>query len=477
MGDVRERLSSLDASFLYLEDETTPMHVGSVLVLDPPRGGFDYDRLVDLVGNRIAYVPRYRRRIQEMPLGLMNPLWVDDENFDVSYHVRRAALPRPGTAAQLEEFVGRVQSRPLDRSRPLWEVYLVEGLEGGRVAIVSKSHESMVDGINAMDLGHVILDSAPGKHYAIPHTWRPETAPSNLDLLGGMALHLARAPQRAIADLPETVGELRAVVGRFGAMAGSVVDIATKLIMRPAPSSPLNAQVGAHRRFVMLDTDLADYKSIRAAMGSSPDLDHVTVNDVALAAISGALRAWLLARGRSVDSGVRVRAMVPVSIYDPDSPGEGHDSVAATFVDLPVGEPRAVMRLHQIAYSMQQEVATRAAVDARSIAAIAGFAPSTLHSLGARLGSAMSRRAFNLVITNVPGPQQQLYVADAPMIATYPVIPLAKGQALTVGLTSYNGRVHFGLVADRDAMSDVDLLGQGVQEAIDELKSSFVTRR
>lgn len=472
-----ERLSTLDASFLYLEDETTPMHVGSVLVLDPPAGGFDYDKLVDLVGNRIAYVPRYRQRVQEMPLGVLNPLWVDDAHFDLTYHVRRAALPKPGTTAQLEEFVGRVQARSLDRSRPLWEVYLVEGLEHGRFAIVTKSHEALVDGINAMDLGQVILDAEPSSDEPIPHTWRPGRSPSIVDLIGGAALDIAKIPQRAVSDLPGTVAEVRAAVGRVAGVAGGLAESVVRILARPAPDSPLNTHVGAYRRYVMVESDLADYKRIRTALAGTSDVEHVTLNDVLLAAITGALRAWLLARGQAVDSGVRVRAMVPLSIYETGPGRERADGVEACFVDLPVGEPRPAMRLHQIAYSMQQQVSSRAAVDARSIAGLAGFAPSTIHSLGARLGSVVSRRIFNLVVTNVPGPQQVLYAADAPMVATYPVIPLARGQALTIGVTSYNGKVYFGLVADRDSMPDVDLLGQCIAEAIDELKSEVKGRR
>nr|WP_223158436.1 wax ester/triacylglycerol synthase family O-acyltransferase [Yimella sp. cx-51] len=468
MCDVVDRLTSLDASFLYLEDAAMPMHVGSVMVFDPPKEGFDYENIIDLVSNRIAFVPRYRQRVQHTPGRISNPVWVDDADFDITYHVRRSALPKPGSVAQLEEFVGRIQARALDRDRPLWELYLVEGLERGRFAIVTKTHQALVDGVNAIDIGQVIVDPDAGREDQIPHTWRARPAPSGLELIADGIWSMVRSPGRVIQDSVHTVSNMHTLTRRVAGSATDLLGMLARTAARPAPHSPLNTAIGGYRRYVMLESKLGDYQKVRTRITKGNGNEHVTVHDVVLAAVTGGLRAWLMARGQAVDSGATIRAMVPVSTHSVGDDDE-QDQVTACFVDLPVGEPNARMRLHQIAYSMQQQVDSRTAVGARSLSSLSGFAPPTLHSLGARLGNAMSRRMFNLVITNVPGPQQALYAADAEMVGSYPVIPLAKGQALAIGLTSYNGKVYFGLTADRDSMPDVEMLGQCIEEALAEL--------
>lgn len=468
MTSVADRLSTLDASFLYLEDRNTPMHVGSVMVFKPADEGFDYDRLVSLVTNRIAYVPRYRQRIRDMPVGLLNPVWIDDADFDVTYHVRRSALPRPGTTAQLEEFVARVQARALDRARPLWEVYLVEGLEDGHFAIVTKTHQALVDGVHAIDIGQVIVDHDSDRGDPIPHTWRAAREPTSVELVAGAAIDVVRRPGQLVDGVKSGLGDAKNVVGRAASAAGGVAQTLAKTATRPAPSSPLNREVGAHRRYVMVGTQLADYQQVRKRVARAKGAIDVSVHDVVLATVSGGLRAWLLTRGESVTTGESIRAMVPVSTVTDTDDGP-LELVKPCFVDLPVGEQRPTMRLHQVAYSMHQQMEGRQGVSAGALAGLAGFAPPTLHSLGARLGSAMSRRMFNVVVTNVPGPQQPLYAADALMTASHPVIPLAKGQALAIGLTSYDGGVYFGLNADREAMPDVDVLGQCLVDALDEL--------
>src|SRR6476646_5713875 len=432
------------------------MHVGSVMVFQPPDDGFDYDRLVRLVSTRIAYVPRYRQRVREVPGHLANPVWVDDEDFDVTYHVRRSALPRPGSDEQLEEFVARIQPRPLDRNRPLWEVYLVEGLAEGRFAIVTKSHQALVDGINAVDIAQVILDPDPDRDEPVTDTWRPSREPSDVELVTEALVDAVRRPSHIIDTVRGGVADVRAIGGRVAGALGAAASTVARTATRPAPTSPLNAEIGSARgRYA----------------------DDVTVNDVVLATISGALRSWLLTRGEGVHNATTVRAMVPVSVYDAADTTRLGNRVTACFVDLPVGEPSASMRLQQIAFAMRQQMEGGQAVGAESIAGIAGFAPPTLHSLGARLGSAMSRRLFNVVITNVPGPQQPLYAGDARMLSSYPVMPLARGQAVSIGLTSYDGGVYFGLNADRDAMPDVDVLGQCLVDALAELVESRETGR
>jgi len=385
--------------------------------------------------------------------------------------VRRSALPRPGTDDQLQEFVARIQSRQLDRHRPLWEVYLIEGLEHGRFAIVTKTHHAMVDGISAVDISQLILTPEPTQVPSRPDPWRPQPEPTDLQLVGDAVLDQVFAPGQAVEAVLEGVNEARAIGGRVLRGLGSLATTVARGAARPAPVSPLNAEIGGARRFVMVGTDLADHRLVRARLGRGAYADDVSVNDVVLATLAGAFRAWLLTRGEPVGPSTVVRAMVPVSIdggANSGSASPGH-RLTACFVDLPVGEPGASMRLHQIAFAMRQQIEGGQAVGAGRLVGLAGFAPPTLHALGARLGSAMSRRLFNVIITNVPGPQSTLYAADAPMVSTFPVMPLARGQALAIGLTSYDGGVYYGLNADRNAMPDVDVLGQSIVDSLAEL--------
>ncbi len=464
-----DRLSSLDASFLYLEEPTTVMHVGSVMVFDAAEEEFDHERLVTLISHRIARLPRYRQKIREVPGRLANPVWVDDESFDLSYHVRRSALPRPGTDEQLEEFVARIQPRPLDRGRPLWEVYLVEGLEHDRFAIVTKTHHALVDGVNALDIAQLLVEGQPGDEEEVVDRWRPHREPTSLQLVGDAVAEAVFMPGQVVDSVRGGLNEVRDVGGRVLSGLGSLVSTVVRGAARPAPTSPLNVEIGSARRFVMVGTDLDDYRKVRARLGRGALADDVSVNDVVLATVAGAFRAWLLTRGEPVHPSTVIRAMVPVSVEaEEGSPALTH-RLTACFVDLPVGEPGASMRLHQIAFSMRQQMEGGHAVGAERLVGLAGFAPPTLHSLGARLGSAMSRRLFNVIITNVPGPQSTLYAGSSPMLSTYPVMPLARGQALAVGLTSYDGGVYFGLNADRFAMPDVEVLGQCIVDSLAEL--------
>lgn len=466
-----DRLSALDASFLYVEEPATPSHVGSVAILRP-EDGFDQESLLELVAERIAYVPRYRQRLRTVPGRLAAPVWVDDEHFDLGYHVRGSALPRPGSRDQLLELVGRLMSRPLDRSRPLWEMYLVEGLSGGRLALVSKTHQAVVDGVAAVDIGQVVLSperrSAGSAGRAAAPRWHPAPGPSSLELVAGAVADAVRRPG-TVADSAGTdvrLGADRAarLAGRLaggvagGAVAGlsSVLSTAT----RPAPVSPLTVPIGGQRRFATVDTDLEDYRRIRARLACR-------INDAVLATVTGALRAWLLGRGATVGSGSTVRALVPVSVRA-DELGLA-SRVSAYLVDLPVGEPSPLLRVHQISFAMRAHEESGRAVRARALAGGAGFAPPTLHALGARVAGSLARRAYNLVVTNVPGPQAPLYAGPAPLAATYPVMPLGRDEAVAVGVTSYNGAVCYGLNADRDAMADVGVLAAAIPAALDEL--------
>ncbi|HET8594248.1 MAG TPA: wax ester/triacylglycerol synthase family O-acyltransferase [Intrasporangium sp.] len=470
---MSDRLTSLDASFLYLEESNTAMHVGSVMVFQPPAEGFDYDQLVRIVEQRIGVIPRFRQKVRDVPGRIANPVWVDDDHFDMSYHVRRTALPRPGTERQLQDFVARVQPRQLDRSRPLWEVYLVEGLEEGRFALVTKTHHALIDGVNALDIAHVIVDSEPGEVGPGDEVepWEPRRSPGGVELVTEAVVDAVRRPTQVVDLVRGGVHDALTVGMRAAESAGSLLSNIARTAARPAPDSPLNAQIGTARRWVNVATSLEDYRLARTRLGRGAYAEDVTINDVVLATIAGGFRTWLLNRGEAVSGSTVVRAMVPVSIYGDDPSGMYANQVMACVVNLPVGEPGASIRLHQIAFAMRQQMEAGHAVGATSLANLAGFAPPTLHALGARLGSAMSRRIYNVMITNVPGPQSPLYAGDAQMLSTYPVTPLAKRQALSIGVTSYNGGVFYGLNADRDAMPDVDVLAQSIVDSLAELTS------
>ncbi len=471
------RLGALDAAFLYVEEPTLPMHVGSVMLFQPPEGGFDYDRFVRVVGDRIAGHARYRQRIRAVPARLDNPVWVDDVHFDLSYHVRRAALPSPGSRSALEDFVARIMARPLDRDRPLWEAYFVEGLDEGRFAIVTKAHQAMVDGIHAVDLAHLIVDPD-----AVPVDERagdPHPEPSDLRLVADAVLGSVINPARALTTVRSGLSDVASTGRQIAEGTGRVVSTLARVGAKPAPSSPLNAPVSAARRYVMVETDLEDYRKVRSRLTRGRYVEDVTVNDVILATITGALRSWMQTRGLPVTGTSKVRAMIPVSIVDGSGDHLTDEAMTACFVDLPIGENTPSMRLHQISFAMRQQIESAAAegVAAGSLAAIGGFAPPTLHSLGARVGSAMSRRLSNLVITNVPGPQQALYVEGSRLCETYPVMPLSREQGLAIGLTSYDGKVYFGLNGDREALADLGLLAQSIEDALAELRTAPRSRR
>jgi len=490
---VTDRLSSLDVSFLYLEQPTTAMHVGSVMIFQLPADGLDVDRLTRHVGSRIAFVPRYRQRIRSIPGRIANPVWVDDEHFDLSYHIRRSALPRPGSDAQLEELVARLQARPLDRRRPLWELYLVEGLSGGRFALVSKVHQALVDGVRTVDLGQVILDDSAEVSEPPPSSWQPAAEPTAVELLVGAVVESVQRPGQIVDAVRHGLVDVRDTA-EFTARSAARVVSAVRWAAGGPPKSPLTSAVTPHRRYAMITTDLEDYRSIRAKAAISapataapnrksrsalpgpnlPPPAQVTVNDVVLSVLAGALRAWLLARGEAVPPGSIVRTLVPMSVRvgDPEAAGAIGSRVDSVLVDLPTGESSPRMRLHQVSFQTKGHRETGQAVDAPTLAGIAGFAPPTLHSLGARVASGLSRRMFHLVVTNVPGPQQPLYVDGAQMLASFPVVPLAAGQALSIGLTSYAGKVHYGLNADREAMPDVDVVGQCIVDALAELREA-----
>jgi len=459
-----QRLRQRDLAFLVEETPATPRHNATVEVFDPEDSGFDYDRLVALISDRIAFVPRYRQRLLQVPGRVANPVWVDDEAFDIGYHVRRSALPRPGSADQLRELVGRIVSRPLDRGRPLWEVYFVEGLADGQVALLYKTHQALVDGVDTVDLGQVLLDrddepKVGGQDWG--DDWSAHRRPSSAGLLAAALKDTVTDPHTAVDTLR---GTLDATVRNAESVASRVARVGNALTgRRPERQTPLSGRLSQQRRVVTVTTDLADYRRVRDSHGG-------TVNDVILATVTGGLRTWLMTRAESMGGLRKVHAVVPMSVIDRELEATSLGTqVAPHFVDLPVGEASPVVRLHQVSYSFQSHKETGRAVAANRLAGIAGFAPATFHAIGSRVAAFELRRGFQIVITNVPGPQSPLYAAGARMVGTYPVPPLLPGQALAIGITSYDGRVFYGITADRDLVPDADVLGQCLREALDEL--------
>jgi diacylglycerol O-acyltransferase len=461
---MTERLRPRDVALLAEESPSTPMHNTTVEIFDPGESGFDYGHLVRLVQDRISFVPRYRQRIQTVPGRMANPVWVDDDHFDIGYHLRRSALPRPGTLDQLRELVSRIVSRPLDRSRPLWEIYFVEGLADGQVALLSKSHQVLVDGIQTVDLGQVLLDESPEPKELGGDEWRARGRPSPFSLVAAAVRDSISGPGTVADTMRSTTGSVLRGAASTTRTAGRVVGALAN--RAPSADSPILGPLSQQRRVVVVDTDLADYRKVRDVHGG-------TVNDVIFATVTGALRAWLMARGESLRGVRQIRALAPISVIDEELEATSLGSqIAAHFVDLPIWEASPVVRLHQVSYSFQAHKETGRAVAANRLAAISGFAPATFHAIGSRVAALERRRGYQVSVTNVPGPQAPLYAAGARMSATYPVPPLLEGHPLAIGVTSYDGHVYFGLTADRDVLPDADLLGPCLREALDELVES-----
>jgi|UPI0002D68848 diacylglycerol O-acyltransferase / wax synthase len=471
-GSVITRLTPQDASFYRLESSSNPIHIGSLAILQNTTADsgdghnkpvLDYDRLVDLVESRLSLVPRYRRKVREIPLSLGRPVWVEDSRFDINYHIRRSALPAPGTDEQLHELVARLSSRPLDQGRPLWEMYLIEGLSGGRCAIFTKSHSALVDGEGALEIGHVILDAGTSPRGFADDAWCAPREPSDIELLVGALTQLAGQPSEAIEVLREAGSSGFGLIGAAGRAVDSVVST-VRSVTTGAPDSPLNARTSRQRRFDVVTTGLEDYRKIKRRFDCS-------INDAILAVVTGALRNWLLSRGEAlVDSSV-LRAVVPMSVYvdGADHTRNPAGEVSSFLIDLPVGEPNPVIRLSHISHATEATARSRRGVRARTLVHLAGFAPASLHAMSVRAASTFAEHTFNLVITNAPGPQTPMYVGGARMLEMYPVSPLLRNQVTSIGITSYDGRVFYGLNADRDAMADIGVLSASVHESMEEM--------
>ncbi|OLP02191.1 diacylglycerol O-acyltransferase [Mycolicibacterium porcinum] len=461
------RLSASDAAFFHLENTATPMYVGSLSILRKPRAGLSYETLLETVEHRLPQIPRYRQKVREVTLGLARPVWVDDRDFDITYHIRRSALPSPGSDAQLHDLIARLGSRPLDRTRPLWEMYLVEGLTKNRIAIYTKTHQALVNGMTALEIGHVIVDRSQKPPEFGEDIWIPAREPSDRQLVLGAIGEWITRPTSQLAALRDTVTEVATSASELAAVGRRVAEVARTVARGTAPSSPLNTTVSRNRRFTVDQHRLEDYRLVRARY-------NCDINDVVLAVVAGALRNWLLSRGEPVTPSTTVRAMAPMSVYpdaelDSTGPGQAISEVSPFLVDLPVGEGNPVVRLSQIAHATESHPTAASLVDARTIVTLSGFAPPTLHAMGIRVATGFSARLFNLLITNVPGAQKQMYVAGTKLLETYAVPPLLQNQVLAIGVTSYDGMLYFGINADRDAMSDVDVLPSLLRESLEEL--------
>jgi WS/DGAT/MGAT family acyltransferase len=456
-GRHLDRLTAVDASFLTNETSASHMHVGAILIFEgpPPK----YVDLVEHVRSRLGQVPRFRQRLVVPPLEAGRPLWADDVNFNLTYHIRHSALPEPGGEEQLRQLAGRVFSQQLDRSKPLWELWLVQGLERDRFAILTKTHHAMVDGISGVDIGTVLFDFEPNPPPPpIEDDWVPETEPSTTELIARAAtdgavwpLKLAERvvdaalhPEAAARKLTEALEGIAEVVGAFA---------------DPAPDVPLNQPIGPHRRFVWARSDLATFKRIKDNLGG-------TVNDVVLAVVTGALREWLHGRGIRTE-GLELRALVPVSIRSEDERGDLGNRIAAMRGPLPVYVEDPVRRLRVVSEQMDGLKRSKQALGAEVISRFNDFAPPTLLAQASRVN--FSTRLFNLIVTNVPGPQLPLYVLGREMEEIFPVAFLPESHTMAVAIMSYNGRLCFGLLADYDSMDDVEEIAEGLTRSVAEL--------
>ena len=454
-----QELSPLDASFLHIENEVTHMHIGSVGVFEGPAPS--RDEMFKAVESKLHLVPRYRQRVRFPPLRLGPPVWVDDSHFNLEYHVRRTALASPGGEDELRVLVGRVMSQQLDRSKPLWEMWVAEGLGGGRWAMISKTHHCMVDGVSGTELLSVLLDAEREPVRARAPRWQPEPEPSAADLLAQPLARRLTSPVYAVTAARDAARAPR----QLGALAlESVRGVAAMrgLVLRPTPRSTLNGPIGPHRRWNWAHAQLSDVKSIRAGLGG-------TVNDVVLAAITRGFRELLLARGEDVEGRI-VRTLVPVSVRRPGERGTYNNRVSAMFAELPVGIEDPVERLSSVREQMEGLKQSKQAVAGEVLTSLTGFAPALLLALGARVASRRApQRNVNTVTTNVPGPQRPLYLAGRRMLEAMPFVPLGGQVRVGVAIFSYDGALKFGVTGDYDTAPDIGVLCTGIETGLAEL--------
>ncbi len=452
-----DRLTAIDASFLANESSTSHMHIGAVTIFEGPPP--DYDDLLDHIEGRLHLVPRYRQKLADPPLETGRPFWVDDPQFNLGYHVRHSALPSPGGEDELRRMAARVFSQQLDRTKPLWELWLVEGLRKKRFALISKTHHALVDGVAGVDIATVLFDVKPvPEPRRADHDWIPRPEPSRASLAARGIEGLAKTPFQLAKRAGSVAASPKSTLREVGEAAEGLGEVAWEFA-NPAPDLPLNVPVGPHRRYSWVRGDLADFKRIKAELGG-------TVNDVVLCAVAGALRRWLRARGVRTE-GLELRALVPVSIRGEGADGSLGNQIAAVRGPLPVYVEDPVARLRTVREAMDGVKASKKALGAEVISRFNDFAPPTLLAQASRIN--FSTRLFNLIVTNVPGPQIPLYVLGRELLDIFPVAFLPENHALAIAIMSYNGKIDFGLLGDYDAMEDVTLIGEGIEAEIKQL--------
>jgi WS/DGAT/MGAT family acyltransferase len=457
----RSRLTALDQSFLQLEGQVTHMHVGACAAFEGPAPA--YMDLIATVESRLHLVPRYRQRLAEVPLVQGRPVWVDDPQFRLPFHVRHTALPRPGGDAQLRRLAGRIFSQALDRGRPLWEIWLVEGLSDGRFALLSKTHHALIDGVSGIDIASVIFDSEPAPDPApAPRPWAPRPLPSSAQLLADAMIERVTQPAEAVTAIGALARGPRGMLARAGAAVAGLGAL-TWAGLDPAPRSPFNVPIGPHRRFTWIEASLDDFRTVKRAQ-------LTTINDVILTAVAGGLGRYMQRHEQATD-GLVLKALVPVSVRDAADDGVLGNHIAAMWAPLPLGVSDPAERLRLISEAMTSVKRSGQAIGAQALTELAGFASPTLVAQAARLQT--RQRLFNLVVTNVPGPQQPLYLLGRRMHAIYPLVPLAANTALGIAVLSYDGRLNFGLNADYDALADLELLASDLEAAITEIVQSL----
>ncbi|HVX32237.1 MAG TPA: wax ester/triacylglycerol synthase family O-acyltransferase [Solirubrobacterales bacterium] len=448
----KDRLSGLDSSFLHMERDGAHMHVASTIIFAGPAP--THEEFRDHIAARLHLVPRFRQKLRQVPFGQGRPVWVDDPHLNLDYYVRQTALPAPGSDEQLRNLAARIFSQQLDRSKPLWELWLVEGMADGRFAVIGKSHHALVDGVSGVDITTVLydLDREPQGPPMTPPPWLARPEPTDAQLLAEALKERLTSPGEIVRGVRHALRGPRQVAR--GALAASKMAVASVR----APSTPFNVEIGPHRRFQMTQARLADLKRVKDAHGG-------TVNDVILAVVAGAIGRYLRARGHDTH-GMTLRAMVPVSIREAEEHGALGNRITAMMAPLPVWCEDPVERLHVVTAEMGDLKASGQAVGAEILTRLTDFAPTTIVSQAARLQPA--QRFFNLVVTNVPGPQFPLYVLGRQMESIFPMVPLARKQALCIGIVSYDGQVNFGLIGDYDAMADLDSFALDLEAATEE---------
>jgi diacylglycerol O-acyltransferase / wax synthase len=454
-----DRLSPLDASFLHIEDDVSHMHIGSVAIFEGPQPAFT--DIVSMVGAKLALVPRYRQVVKFVPFELGRPVWADDPHFSIAYHLRHTALPRPGSDDELRKLVGRVMSQQLDRTKSLWEIWVVEGLEDGRWAMLAKTHHAMVDGVSGTDLLAVIMDLSPDAARPKETPWSARPVPSGSHLALSAITNIVRSPYEQLRAVEASTRGARQLLSHAKEVGQGVIAMAG--LVRQPPVSSLNGPIGPHRRYAWASTSVENIKLVRRSLGG-------TFNDVVLASITNGFRELLHSRGETVDR--VVRALVPVSIRPRDARGKAvgdgtfENRVSAMFAELPVHLEDPVERLHAITQQMNDLKDSKQAVAGEALTSMSGFAPPMLLALGMRLATRAAQRNVNTVTTNVPGPQFPLYAAGRKMIRAFPYVPLGGQIRISIAIFSYNGEVNFGITGDYDTTPDLDVLTTGIENGM-----------